>query len=132
MEQHHAAVSPEERERRAREAVTLGAQNGVIGALTAAAAVGAAHVALTRWAPPYRALSAVPKRIVAAVLVAGTFGYQSQRVAGNLAQRYGDLDSEAVAAADEAAAAERRRQLRGLAPGGGSGGSGGSSRAPGS
>ena len=106
-------VSDAERKRRQQEAVTKGAIQGITGGALAGFGIGVAHFVLTRFSPAYARLSVVPKRIAGAVLVAATFGFQSQRTAGEMAQYYGDIDSQAIAKRDEEAEAAFRKRTTG-------------------
>jgi len=97
------AAGAEERARRKAEAVAAGWRQGFVGAMGAAGVALVVHSLAGQLSPAYRRASAYPKRIVAALAVAGASGYFSQRVSGDLAKAYGDADVAASAAADEAA-----------------------------
>ena len=100
-----AASSPSaaERERRRAEAVSAGAQAAFVGAMGSAGVLAVLHTVLREAAPAYRAASAYPKRIVAAVLVAGVSGFSAQRTPGALAQHYVGEDLGRAEAAARAA-----------------------------
>ena len=83
-------------QQRRRAAVAAVVVEGGKACATAVAVMAAAHVALTRWAPRYRALDPYGKRIAFACGAIGSFWFTAQITAGRNVQ--GDMmrDAEAV------------------------------------
>lgn len=103
-------VPREERARRRSEAIALGARQSLVTTLAAAAGVGGAHLLLS-FSPRYRAIPAVPKRIVAAVLVLGAASLHAQHAYVDLVQNYAQEDARALEALDD-----ERRSARQASP----------------
>lgn len=94
-------VPREERVRRRSEAIALGARQSLVTTLAAAAGVGGAHLLLSFASPRYRAIPAVPKRIVGAVLVLGAASLHAQHAYVDLVQGYAQEDARALEALDD-------------------------------